>query len=87
MNFKDFIVWYEETYDNVFEYSQDSEKFGLRLCFFKESLLWKKNEFYPIYPWSDELKIFIDENYSIERDLIKKLRKKIIDLEKKKTQP
>jgi hypothetical protein len=40
-------------YENIYEYTKKTEMIGIRLCFLKESPIWKTNSIYPLYPWNE----------------------------------
>jgi len=93
MDFLDFEEYYIQLYEDDYYYISTHKFYGFRIVFFSESIYWKNQEIYPIYPWNYYIqKEIIDRNskyfnYTNLRDLneLKKenenLKKRLKDLE------
>jgi hypothetical protein len=74
MSFFDFKEWFEDLKENDYEYIKNCKYYGFRIVFNKNSIFYKKNEVYPLYPWNKSYKnIYIKQqkkNKSLEKWLL-----------------
>lgn len=68
MDYFKFENFFFDLYNNDFQYIKSHEFYGFKIVFFKESIYWKNNLIYPVYPWPLEIKELISKYSLLETE-------------------